>query len=379
MSLPKILLTNFHQHRGGGHTTFIKTLVTSRLQEQFEFAVTAPEGSYLGALMRREGIKFYPCEFEFKILRPFKSLHSILRFREICECFKPNIVHVNGAADMSTALFAYLGREKSFKLVRTQHAIRAIPNHSYHRWLYNQIDRYLYTSRQSRDLSIGFKDAWRPKEPIVIENGVDLEVFTPRPKDQELLSRLSIQENEMIIGSCAGLGSYKRVDLMIRAIHRLKGKYSFKVILLGSEKDWPKVEKLIKQLNIGHIIQYVGFEEDVRPYCSLFDIGFVLSDRNETLSYAAREMMAMGIPLISSDFSGLPDNVDHELNGWIVPAGQLEPLVSRLEACLTMDRFILERYRLAAREKAVRCFNIHGQIKVYKALYGKLITQSHKA
>ncbi|WP_422630925.1 glycosyltransferase [Photorhabdus tasmaniensis] len=32
-------------------------------------------------------------------------------------------------------------------------------------------------------------------------------------------------------------------------------------------------------------------------------------------------MMACGLPVIVSDFGGLPENIDHGVNGWITRAG----------------------------------------------------------
>ena len=47
---------------------------------------------------------------------------------------------------------------------------------------------------------------------------------------------------------------------------------------------------------------------------------FVLSSRLETISFACREMMAMGLPVVVSDVGGLPENVEDGVDGWVVPA-----------------------------------------------------------
>ena len=45
-----------------------------------------------------------------------------------------------------------------------------------------------------------------------------------------------------------------------------------------------------------------------------------LSSRLETISFACREMMAMGLPVVVSDVGGLPENVEDGVDGWVVPA-----------------------------------------------------------
>ena len=65
---------------------------------------------------------------------------------------------------------------------------------------------------------------------------------------------------------------------------------------------------------------FVGLLDDVRPFLAALDLGFVLSSRVETISFACREMMAMGLPVVVTDVAGLPENVEDGVDGWIVPA-----------------------------------------------------------
>src|SRR5690606_31393217 len=66
-------------------------------------------------------------------------------------------------------------------------------------------------------------------------------------------------------------------------------------------------------------VSYAGRLEDVRPMLAALDAGFVLSYRVETISFACREMMAMGKPVIVTRHAGLPENVTDGVDGWIVP------------------------------------------------------------
>ena len=75
---------------------------------------------------------------------------------------------------------------------------------------------------------------------------------------------------------------------------------------------------------------FSGLVEDVRPYVAIADVGFVLSYKVETISYACREMMSMGKPVIVSNFSGLPENIDNGINGWIVDAQNIRELRNKI-------------------------------------------------
>ncbi|MCC3262472.1 glycosyltransferase, partial [Paenibacillus polymyxa] len=61
-------------------------------------------------------------------------------------------------------------------------------------------------------------------------------------------------------------------------------------------------------------------DHDVRSFVAALDVGFVLSSEMETISFACREMMAMGVPVIVSNAGGLAENVHAGLDSWVVPA-----------------------------------------------------------
>ncbi|WZB74320.1 glycosyltransferase [Achromobacter insuavis] len=85
------------------------------------------------------------------------------------------------------------------------------------------------------------------------------------------------------------------------------------------------------------------------------DVGFVLSSRLETISFACREMMAAGKPVIVSDTGGLAENVTEGGNGWIVPVSA-PPRVAETLAEILENRILLDWMAAAARRRAVRDF-----------------------
>ena len=97
--------------------------------------------------------------------------------------------------------------------------------------------------------------------------------------------------------------------------------------------------------------------KDTREIVSLADIGFVLSYGVETISYACREMMSMGKPVLASDYAGLPENIDDGINGWIVKTYDVNSIFSKLKEILrNIDG--LDRFSLSARKKAEKYFGL---------------------
>lgn len=99
----KILITNFHPHGGGGHVTYIRSLLAIQNDGDVRIAVTVPERSLLYQYLKESGYPdLYVCDFPGKLQKELPSIiRSIRRFRKIVSDFEPDIVHVNGGPDLN--------------------------------------------------------------------------------------------------------------------------------------------------------------------------------------------------------------------------------------------------------------------------------------
>jgi len=369
--MARILLTNFHARIGTGHTTYIKALTRISKDWPHVIGVAVAETSRLYKILKEEGYPFlYPCEFPGRILKnKVRFINSVRRFREIVSNFKPDIVHANGGSDLFISLWSHPSL-KRYKIVRTHHAIiKPLRKDPYHWFVYRRLtDANIFVSSSSFDMSTA--NGLIPRNSVVIKNGVDIERFSPVPRDPELAGRYGIDEETFCFGSSGGTKFYKRVDTIIRAAALTETERKYKILVLGREE--PELQKLADELGV-HQFVCCGFQENVVPYISLFDVGFLLSDRIETISFAVREMMSMGKPVISSTFSGLKENVINGVNGIFVEPGNVSEIASAMKMFLEMDKNTLGRYSENARQHAVENFDIRKQLQAHAALYDKLV------
>jgi glycosyltransferase involved in cell wall biosynthesis len=70
------------------------------------------------------------------------------------------------------------------------------------------------------------------------------------------------------------------------------------------------------------------------------------------------EAMATGLPVVASDLSGIPELVEHEQNGLLVPPGDADSIAQALDR-LRRDPDLRPRLGQAARRKVAREFNLH--------------------
>ncbi|MDD2761142.1 MAG: glycosyltransferase family 4 protein, partial [Methylomonas sp.] len=356
------------------YTPYIQNITEISEISDHIIGVAAPLGSRIYQnLMESEYPHLYACDFPAKIQKELPDiLTSIKTFRKIISEFKPDIVHVNGGPDLFIVTWSHPVCPP-YKVIRTHHAIRNLSNDIYHKWLYRErINTNVYVCKSAFELST--TKGLIPKNSVIIENGVDLDRLKPTTKNSYLSELYGINDSCFCFGSCAGTSAYKRVDTIIDAALKLRadGFNDFKILVIGDEVSGSILERMAKERNLDNFF-YCGFHKKVEPIVSLFDVGFILSDSIETISFAAREMMAMGKPLISSSFSGLKENVQDGVNGIIVEPGDIGGIAFAMKKFLEMDKKSLEMFSLNAREYAVRNFSIHKQKDKHIELYNQVI------
>ena len=367
----KLLYTNFHDGDGGGHTTYV-ALLAGALSAGHEVHVAAPASSRLlqeaqalagvHAIAQEfpNGLKHIPAR-----MRARRSLGTLLRTNDF------DIVHVNGSSDHRLVLSAIRGLPRPPKIVLTKHNSKAISGLG-HRLRARTTDQVIavcdHTLRQLQS------SPYRRCRLATVHNGIDTTYFAPYPEDLRRMQRSlwANDETSLLIGSNAGTGAYKGWMDLIEALALLPEtlRTRVRVVIAGKPASQEQMAR-IAALGLSDHVQFPGLLMDVRPMIAALDAGFVLSHEVETISFACREMMSMGKPVLVSDYAGLPENVEHGRDGWIVPARNREAIANSLKRMLE-ERGSLIAMGSAARERALAEFGLDRFVgsteEVYRAL-----------
>ena len=353
----KILYTNFHAGDGGGHTTYILTLAAA-LSERHKVTVAAPGSSrlYLSA-KEIPGVEVVALEFRNRL---GAMVGSGWRLRQLIGRNRFDIVHVNGSADHRIAMLATLGLKRTRPcIVFTKH--NDLPVSGLSTWLKGKLgtDSVICVSDYTRRHLA--KTVYDTKAVSVVRHGIDLRRFAPVPSGVvERLRRrwgTAIPDGAMVLGSIAGTDDNKGWLNMVTAVALLPAEQRERIrVVIGGRTPNALQRAKVDALGMaGHMI-YTGLLCDVRPLVAAFDVGFVLSQR-ETLSFACREMMAMGKPVIVSDSGGLPENVEAGVSGWVVAPHEHERIAQLLRRLLD-NRLEVTLAGMAARARSVAQFSL---------------------
>ena len=142
--------------------------------------------------------------------------------------------------------------------------------------------------------------------------------------------------------------------------------------LLAGRPPSPASLARIEALGLTDQVCFAGLLDDVRPMVAAVDAGFVLSWDVETISFACREMMAMGKPVLVSDYAGLPENIEPGTDGWITPVRDVPRIAAAIQTMLS-QRAALPAMGAAARRHALAEFGIERFVDHTEAVYQRLL------
>jgi len=184
-----------------------------------------------------------------------------------------------------------------------------------------------------------FRDAFGmpPSKLHEILGGVDTAVFHPDPAARERIrAELGYGDGDFVVGLLGRFDRVKGQHELIRAVSRLRldGVSNLRLLLLGFDSATPEadVRGWIAEHGIGSVTTITGKRPDIAACLNALDLGVVASLWSETIARAALEIMASGVPLISTDVGVMPDLLEPSA---IFPAGDVEAMGLRIRAAMT--------------------------------------------
>jgi glycosyltransferase involved in cell wall biosynthesis len=127
--------------------------------------------------------------------------------------------------------------------------------------------------------------------------------------------------------------------LLIEAVAKLRDRgVDFRLNLVGDGPLRDRLQELIRRYDLAGQVQLLGWRssEEIRRLI-LESRAMVLPSFAEGLPVVFMEAFALGRPVITTWVAGHPELVSPGENGWLVPAGAVEPLVEAMREALTTD------------------------------------------
>jgi len=195
-------------------------------------------------------------------------------------------------------------------------------------------------------VSSWIKDQISDNSIKVINNGIDLSIFTPNKKNNN-------KKNKFIIGTIGRLAKWKGYDFFLDAISSLN---SNKIEVLVLSQDDLKLPNGIK----ARIIKAAN-DKQIADFYRQCDI-FVFTSFIEGFGLPPLEAMACGVPVITTDCGGIRDFAN-DSNAILVPAGDARSIANAV-TMLKKDVNLRESLRQQGLETAEK-FSLKIMIERY--------------
>lgn len=341
----------------------LKTLLKGQLafmSNFYDVVAVSSDGDSFESMLVQEGIRGVKINMTRKIT-PFKDLVALFKLIALFRRERPYIVHTHTPkAGTLGMIAAYICR-----VPHRLHTIAGLPlleAKGTKRKILDFVEKITYFCA-TKVYPNSFE-----MEKIVIENGytkanklkvigkgssngIDTNYF-----NSSVVSAYESEftKNKFLFCFVGRIVGDKGINELIDAFVRLQKEYNdIGLLLIGDfEKKLDKIScESEKQIFENRGIEFVGYQNDVRPFMKASDV-LVFPSYREGFPNVVMQVGAMELPSIVSNINGCNEIIKDGENGIIVPVKDVEQLYSAMKRTY-QDRALLNSMKLKSREMIV--------------------------
>lgn len=210
----------------------------------------------------------------------------------------------------------------------------------------------------------------------VIPNGIDTALYHPLPMPEARTALALPQHKKLVLISAmnATLDINKGFRYLEASLHQLAAAgWNDKIELLVVGQTAPATP-----VNAGVPVRFLGVLKDehaMRQVYSAADV-MVLSSIQENLPNSIMESMACGTPVVAFNIGGIPQLIEHHVNGYLATPFEATDLAEGIRMILSDDETRMRLSRMA-RKKIEATFDTKIITRQYQALYEEVLMEQN--
>ncbi|OWA33594.1 glycosyl transferase [Saccharibacillus sp. O16] len=198
----------------------------------------------------------------------------------------------------------------------------------------------------------------QPERVKIMPNGYDERRFKPVPHENEVTQLMAV----------CRLVPAKGLDVLLQACALLKQRGCPYVLhLIGDGPSREELEQLAQELGVYDDTIFYGYTLHPEEFMPFFDI-FVLPSRAEAFGSVFAEAALCCLALVGTQVGGIPEQIEHGVNGLLVPPDDPAALADALEQVIGDPSYRYELARTAC-EKAKSQYSLNRISMELKRLY----------
>jgi len=215
--------------------------------------------------------------------------------------------------------------------------------------------------------------------------GLDAEAFARAARlapgqHEALRAQFGWTKRELVLTCVARFAPQKAHDVLLRAFAHARqqpGGADLRLLLVGDDPfgdGRKRAEALARELELGASVGFAGIRRDVPQVLAASDV-FVLASLWEGLGLVFLEAMALGLPVLATHVSAVPEVVEPERTGVLVPASDVRALADGMLR-LGADPGLRERLGAAGARRVRERFGLERMVDDTLAVYADVRAQS---
>src|SRR5579862_5681342 len=181
------------------------------------------------------------------------------------------------------------------------------------RFSIEQSDGVTAISHYLKNRTIEEFDIKRPIE--VVPNFVNCDLYSRRDDPEQRAEWAP--DGEPIVMHLSNFRPVKRVTDVVEIFALIREKMPAKLVLMGDGPDRGAAEWTARQRGIAKDVVFLGKQDEVYKKLGLADL-FLLPSDTESFGLAALEAMACEVPVVGTNVGGMPEVVEHGVDGYLV-------------------------------------------------------------
>jgi L-malate glycosyltransferase len=324
-----------------------------------------------GELRRRaaEGLELIPIA-----PRTEMDLSAAWKLSRLVKRLAPDIIHAHdphGVAMASLALSlggAAAAGAQTPVLVASRRVDFHLKGNSFSRWKYRQVDCFIAASDAIRRMLVA--DGIPDDRTVTVHEGIDIEHVLAAPA-VNVHEAFFLPHGAPVVGNVAALVPHKGQRYLIEAAHQVVQQLpDARFVILGEGDLRQHLEKLVHEHHLQKHVLLPGFRTDVLGCIKGFDL-FAMSSVTEGLGTSLLDAMACARPIVATTAGGIPEIVEDNVNGLLVPPRDQTALANAIVRALN-DAGLRRRMGEAGLARVHARFTVEKMVAETAAVYARV-------
>jgi len=211
---------------------------------------------------------------------------------------------------------------------------RWLPVRVLSRWLWRQADAGIAISEAIRRFAIAYEGV-SPQKIHTIHYGLDpASVHAPPDARTRLRQELGLPADAPLVGSVCRLIEQKGLDNALDGFAQVAAEFpAAHYAIAGDGPLRGALEAQAARLGVADRVHFLGWRADAPAIFAALDV-LLAPSRWEGFGLVFLEAMALGVPVISTRVSAIPEVIADGETGWLVPPDDPAAIAGALRAAL---------------------------------------------